>query len=85
MSIAQSDIRQVKVKRGPARLRNGAIGAAIGAVSGVLIVVALDGALTDGDGTSEEGAAILGAAGAGIGFALGMFAGPGYSTIYKAH
>ena len=84
VDIARPDIGRVRVRRARPNLRAGAIGAAIGALSGVVIIVALDGALTDGNGTSEEGAAALGAIGAGIGLAIGL---PQhrYSTIYKVH
>jgi hypothetical protein len=78
------NVLTVKAGSGQVDLRAGAIGAAIGALSGVVIIVALDGALTDGNGTSEEAAAALGAIGAGIGLAIGL---PQhrYSTIYKVH
>ena len=84
LSIPRSEIRQVKVRRRSANLKRGAIGAAIGAASGVAIIVILDGALTDGDGVAEDAAAILGAVGAGIGFLTGVIP-SGFITIYKAN
>jgi hypothetical protein len=84
LNIPRSEIRQVKVRRRSANLKRGAIGAAIGAASGVVVVVALDGALTDGNGVAEDAAAILGAIGAGIGFLAGVIP-SGFITIYKAN
>lgn len=81
-NIARSVIRQVKIRRSSARVRRGAIGAAIGAASGVILVVILDGALTDGNGVSQKYAAAVGAAGAGIGFLAGA-SWLGFTTIYK--
>ena len=81
--IARSDIRQVRARRALGRLKCGAIGAAIGAASGITIAVAVGGALTDGAGVSSEAAAAVGALGAGIGFGLGLIP-PGYVEVYKA-
>jgi hypothetical protein len=83
MRIGRSEIRLVRAKRGSARLKGGAIGAAIGAAAGLLIAVALDGALTDGNGVSREAAGVLSALGGGIGFGLGVIP-TGYVKIYKA-
>lgn len=80
--IPRSAIRRIGVGRASARLKGAAIAGAIGAGAGVLIVVALRGALTDGDGVSEEAAAGLGAIGGAIGFGLGVLT-PGYVTIYR--
>jgi len=63
-------------------LKGGAIGAAIGAGSGIAIAVALGGALTDGDGVSSEAAA-LGTIGAALGFNIGLIPqGTSHSTKY---
>ena len=78
----RADIKEVKIKRTSPNLKRGGIGAAIGAASGVIFVVILDGALTDGDGVAEDAAAILGAVGAAIGFLAGVIS-HGYVTIYK--
>jgi hypothetical protein len=80
LNVTRSDIRELKVKR-KQRTRNRAFGAAIGGASGIAVTAILDGALTDGNGTSGKYAALLGAVGAGIGF-LTML-GPTYTTIYK--
>lgn len=66
-NVTRSDIRELKVKR-KQRMRNRAFGAAIGGASGLAITAILDGALTDGNGTSGKYSALLGAVGAGIGF-----------------
>ena len=84
LRIERSRIQKIHARRAAARLKGGAIGAAIGATSGIVIAVALGGALTDGDGVSSEAAAALGTLGAGIGFGLGLIP-PGYTTIYKSH
>lgn len=80
MTTARSDIKEVKVKGG--ELKKGIIGAAIGGAAGVGTAAILDGALTDGNGMSGSAAALLGAVGAGIGFASAFFR-PSYRTIYK--
>ena len=80
LNVTRADIRELKVKR-KQRIRKLALGAAIGGASGIAFTAILDGALTDGNGTSGKYAALLGAVGAGIGF-LTML-GPTYTTIYK--
>jgi hypothetical protein len=79
-NIARSDIRELKA-RTKRRLRSHVFGAAIGATSGIVLAVILDGALTDGNGISGKYAALLGAICAGIGFITTLE--PTYSTIYK--
>ncbi|MGH9631036.1 MAG: hypothetical protein ACRD7E_22235 [Bryobacteraceae bacterium] len=73
--IARSRIRQVRVRCASMRLKRGAIGAAIGAPSGIAIAVALGGA--------SEAATALGALGARIGFGVGLIP-HGYTKLYEA-
>ncbi|HYP14335.1 MAG TPA: hypothetical protein VEQ63_10470 [Bryobacteraceae bacterium] len=80
--IDRAGIDRVRARRKSSWLRGGAIWGAVGAGVGVAIVAALGGALTDGDGVSEEGAVLLGAIGGGLGFAIGAFS-PSYTTVYK--
>jgi|SRR6185295_14112505 len=84
LNIARSDIHEVNVKSESARLRKGAIGAAIGVAGGVGIAAGLDGALTDGNGISGGAALLLGAVGGLAGFLLRVRS-TAYTRIYRDH
>jgi hypothetical protein len=82
VSVAKSDIKEVKVSSESARIKKGAINGAIGAGGGVATAAILDGALTDGNGMSGAAAVFFGVIGGAAGFVIGMLR-PGYKTIYK--
>ena len=84
MTISRTDVREVKARRASRRLRNGAIGAAIGAgaAAGVTALAVRDD-FDGGDGLGAAVTLVLGIMGAGVGFVVGMLS-PGYGPVYKA-
>jgi hypothetical protein len=81
-SIARDQIRRVRVSDPSRRIRNTAIGAAIGLAAGIGIgFAACPHCANEGNGGKFVGPAA--AAGAGIGAAAGLLPAP-YRTIYKA-
>jgi hypothetical protein len=81
--VPRTDVREVKVRRASRRLRNGAIGAAIGAGAGGGVTALALHRDFDGDGLAAAITVIIAMIGAGVGFGIGL-AIPGYGTVYRA-
>ena len=80
VTTAKSDIREVKVKG--SQTNKQLLGAGIGGASGIATAAILDGALTDGNGTSGDAVLIFGALGAAAGLLIPSLH-ASYKTVYK--
>jgi hypothetical protein len=83
-TIPKSEIKKLKVESAAQRTNNALIGAGIGVAGGVTTAVILDGALTDGNGTSSAAAALFSAVGGFVGFLIPIMH-RAYRTIYQGN
>jgi hypothetical protein len=84
VTVLRTDVREVRARQASRRLRNGAIGAAIGAgAAGGVTALAVRDDFGEGGGLGAGITFVLAMMGAGIGFVIGMLP-PGYGPVYKA-